>query len=419
MMTIAYFLLRFPHLTETFAMNEMHRLRELGIDLHIFSLLSPRHTLVHERARELLPHAHYSPLMSWPVVVAQWRWLRRAPGRYLRALRHVFAQTWREPLLLVRALVVFPVAVHFANQVEALAIEHLHAHFAWLGAIAAGVVADLLAIPFTIHVHAFDLFLRNPQDVRTQLSRASGIVAISGYHAAYLARLCPARDRQDIQVVYSGIETDTFRPAPEAPHSAPVRILSVGRLIRKKGFEHLIDACRLLADREVDFECQIVGDGPRRRALEARITRQGLHGRVRLLGPVSQAEVLRLYQQSAIFALPCVRTPRGDQDGLPYVLVEAMACGLPVVTTPVAGIPELVTDAVTGFLVQERDPAGLARALEVLIRDTALRQQLGWRARETIVTRFDVRQSAAQLAALFAAYARHGHAALAQPIAAR
>lgn len=398
---VGYLLHRFPHLTETFIMNEMKWIRSEGVALEIFSLLSPGETIVHREAQEMLPAAHYRPFLSREVLRDQGHFLQRLPRRYLLALARVIRQTWREPMVLARALLLFPKSVSFAREIEALGLDHLHAHFVWTGALAAGVVADLLDIPFTIFPHAFGLFGRNQQDVRIQLEHASQIVTISTYHAAYIANLCPHIPYEDVAIVYYGVDTELFCPPPERESQEPVQILGVGRLIRKKGFEVLIAACQMLAERGVPFNCQIVGSGPRRRALQAQIAEAGLDGQVTLCGALHQDAVRALYQQSDIFALPCVSLRGGDQDGLPYVLMEAMSCGLPVVTTPVAGIPDLVHLDENGLLVPQRDPVALAGALERLILNPVLRQQLGACARQTVLDEFDVRAAVRTLAALF------------------
>ena len=398
---VAYILHRFPHLTETFIMRELYWIREHDVEVYIFSLLRPRPTPVHEQASELLPYVRYSPFLSWEVLKAQFRFLRRSPSRYLLALAKTIWQTYREPGVLLRALAIFPKSVYFARQMEELEIDHFHAHFVWLEGIAAGIVSHLVGITFTIHPHAFGLFGRNQRNVRTELENASQIVTVSGYHCAYIAALCSRIDPDDIEVVHCGLETDRFRPTSRQAGGGPVRILSVGSLIEKKGHEYLIDACALLADRGLVFQCDIVGAGSLRRALQARIARHGLRGRVTLLGALTQSQVLELYQKSHIFALACVVARSGDRDGIPVALMEAMACELPVVTTSVAGIPELVHDGQTGLLIEERDASGLADALERLIADETMRKRLGGQARQTILEGFQIQHNAAKLAAIF------------------
>ena len=398
---VAYILHRFPHLTATYMMREMTWVKEQEIDIHIFSLLPPKRTPVHEQARALLPYTRYSPFLSWDVIKAQLHFLGHRPGAYFQALVKTVWQTYREPALLLRALVIFPKGVYFARQMEELEIDHVHAHFVWLEGIVAGIVADLLGITFTIHPHAFGLFSRNQRDVRCELENASQIVTISDYHRAYIASLSRRIAPDDVEVVYIGIETDRFLPAVRQPGGSTIRILSVGSHVEKKGHEYLIDACALLAERGLDFECLIVGIGPLQEALQTRIDRHDLRDRVTLLGALEQARILELCQTSDVFALACVLAHNGDRDGMPIVLIEAMACELPVVTTPVTGIPELVSHGQTGVLVEERDASGLADALERLILDETMRKRIGKQARQAVLDGFQIQDSAVKLASIF------------------
>ncbi len=382
-------------------MREMHWLREHNVDLQIYSLLPPIHDVVHQQARELLCHTHYSPLFSWAVIRAQMYFLWRSPLRYARALARTIWQTYREPLMLARALIVFPVSVYFARLCKEQKIDHIHAHFVWLEGLAAGIAKDLLDISFTIQPHAHGLFKRNRCNVRRELENASRVITISTYHRAYIADLCPRIDEADVEVVYCGVESDRMQSTTKSSRDGQLQILSVGRLIEKKGYEYLIDACAALMKRGVDFRCQIVGDGPCDTTLKQRIRQHGLEERVMLLGPLSQEHICELYRQADIFALPCVVARNGDRDGIPVVLMEAMAFELPVVTTAVTGIPDLVQDRENGLLVEERNAADLAEALESLCADPGLRARLGSRARRTIVDKFDVGANVAKVADIF------------------
>jgi glycosyltransferase involved in cell wall biosynthesis len=259
----------------------------------------------------------------------------------------------------------------------------------------------LLDIPFTLHAHAFDIFQRNQENVRRELESATQVITISSYHRAYITKLCPALDPEKVRIVHLGVDTERFRPPDNVEARIPVRILCIGRLIEKKGQQVLVDACKELAERGIDFRCQIVGEGPLRAELESRITRYGLQDRVTLAGALTQESVLKLNQESDIFALPAVVARSGDQDGMPVVLLEAMACGLPVVTTPIAGIPDLVQDGVNGLLVGQRDVTGLADALQRLAEDAGLRVRLGQAARQTILQEFQIQHNASKLVRIF------------------
>jgi len=399
---VAYILSRFPKLTETFILREMYWLPESGIEVHIFSLLNPLPTPVHQQAEELMPNVHYSPFfLSWSLILAQFYFVLRSPVGYLRALLRAIWQTYREPLVLLRVLLLFPKSVYFARQMEDLGIDHVHAHFVWVNGVAAGIASDLIGVTFSLHPHAFGLFMRDQVSVRRQLKQATKIVTVSEFHRAYIAALCSSIQPDDVEIVHYGLETDGFQPSASPARNEIPHILSVGSLTEKKGHEYLIDACVLLAEKGYDFQCSIIGVGPLQESLQARVNRYKLQDKVHLLGGKKQDEVLDLYRQSDIFALACVVAQGGDRDGMPNVLIEAMAMQLPVVTTPVTGIPELVRDGENGLLVPERDGAALAQALERLMQDEPLRRELGRRGRETVLNGFEVRQTAAKLAAVF------------------
>ena len=398
---VAYLVTQFPSLSQTFVTNEMYWIRNYGVEINIFSLFTPKSGIIHDQAKELLPYVNYSPFLSWKVLKAQLHFLRVSPLRYLKALGRVVRYTYHEPMLLLRALLLFPKSVYFVRKMKVSGAEHLHVHFVTLASVCASAAVELLGIPLSIHPHAVGLFKRDQKSVRRQLEEVARVTTISTFHQNYIANLCPAIAPEDVNIIYCGIDIDRFQPLLDRSDNEVVHILSVGRLVEKKGFEYLIDACALLAKGGLDFACQIVGDGPLHEALQARIEGHGLQGLVTLLGPLEQASVLNLYQTSDIFALPCVVAHDGNQDGLPVVLLEAMACELPVITTPTAGIVDAVSDDETGLLVQERDAHDLARALERLVVNGTLRSRLGKQARQKILEDFQIQSNAAKLAAIF------------------
>lgn len=383
-------------------MREMYWVRAYDISLHIFTLFppDPRHP-VHEQTQELIANRRYTPFFSGDVLKAQVHFLKRSPKRYLRALGKAIWHSYREPMVLLRVLALFPKAVCMAQQMEALQIQHIHAHFVWIEGLTAGIITDLLGITFSIHPHAFGLFRRNQHNVRHELENASQIITISTYNQAYIANLSNKIAADEIEIVHCGLEADRLIPRPQSDPETVPRILSVGRLIEKKGHAYLVQACARLAERGVEFDCQIVGDGGLENELQAMIDEHGLQNRVKLLGALGQNEVLRLYHDSDIFALPCVTARNGDRDGIPVVLMEAMACELPVITTPLTGIPDLVQDKETGLFVAERDVSALAEALGCLIADAELRQRLGKQARQTVLQEFEIRGTAKKMATIF------------------
>lgn len=399
---VAYYLPRFPRLSETFILREILVLRRMGVDVQIFSLLPPlSSSTTHPQVQEVMPHVHYSPfLFSLRLILAQFFFLFRSPGKYLRALYHVIWMTLPEPSTLIKALLLFPKSVFFARQLQEIGALHVHAHFVWVNGISAQVAADLIGIPYSLHAHAWDIFQRKPEAVRRQILKANKIVTISNYHRQYLSKLCPERDIKDIHVVHCGLDPREFAPA-HVQADGKTRIISVGRLLTKKGIEYLIDACALLKQKGYAFQCSIIGEGPLESALQERIEKHLLKDSVTLLGARPITEVLNAYRQSDMFVLPCIVTDFGDRDGIPVVLMEAMAMEVPVITTPVAGNPELVLEEVNGLMVPERDSQALAAAMERYINDPILHQRLGREGRNTILAEFDVHSTTKQMAEIF------------------
>jgi glycosyltransferase involved in cell wall biosynthesis len=222
-------------------------------------------------------------------------------------------------------------------------------------------------------------------------------VTVSDFNVRHLARHA---NGTRIVRIYNGLDLDRFVPNGTVRDRPPL-VLAVGRLIEKKGFDDLLRACAVLAREGVDFRCVVVGKGRERGQLEALVNGLGIAERVALGGPLPREELLRLYPRASVFAAPCVVGSDGNRDGLPTVLVEAMALGVPVVATDVTGIPELVEDGVTGLLVRQRDPDGLAAGLRTLLVDAETAARLARRARWRVEERFDLRVNVAELRRLF------------------
>ena len=392
---IAYLLHRFPHLSETFVMREIYALRQAGVDVTVYSLMPPKHKLVHEQAQELLDVTHYSPLVSGEVLAANWHYLRRKPLSYWRALKGVVKQTWLEPRVLALMLALFPKSVYFARELGRESADHIHAHFVWIGAVAASVVNELNGTPYSVQPHAFGLFSRPQDDVRAELRRADKLITISNYNIRHIHALCPEIALGDIALIPCGIETEDWKPLESKPKNPVPHIVSVGRFEEKKGFEYLLEACAELKRRGVAFRCSIGGnEAPE---LYEQIKVLELEDVVDMLGILPQPAVLELYQNADIFALACVEASNGNIDGIPVVLMEALACELSVVTSRLSGIPDLVVNGESGLLITQRDATELTDALERLIHSPELRQRLGAAGREVVLARYDIDKNAALL----------------------
>jgi len=400
---VAYILSRFPALSETFISNEIWWLRSHGCDVRIFSLLKPRDTLVQAQSEDLMSFVDYSPcLLSWKMLSAQLFYFFRRPSKYFQTLLKTVRCTYREPLTLFSMFLIFPKSVYFARQMETLGVERIHAHFVWVNGVGAMVISALLDIPFSLHPHAFGLFLRDPVNTRHQLEDASKIITISEFHRNYIDSMSEKISKEDIAVVHCGVDIEQFEPVDRNQTGVKVpEILSIGRLVEKKGIKYLINALKLLDEKNILFHCSIVGDGELGKEFQELIMKLELDDKVKLLGSRKQTEIIGLFQNSDIFALPCVVEEDGNRDGLPIVLMEAMAMKLPVISTPVAGIPELVHHEENGLLVASKDVAALAQALERLISDKDLRKMYGDCGRKTVVEDFNIKRTSAAMALQF------------------
>ena len=271
-------------------------------------------------------------------------------------------------------------------------IGHVHAHFGGMAARTAWMLKKLYGFSYSFTGHANDIFCENDFPVTNEMlvRGAKVVVTETDFARRWMEEKYPfARGR--IVRVFNGVATDGF--APRAPVGAVPRIVSVGRSVEKKGFADLIEACRVLRDRGRTFECVIVGGGPLDTILQTRIDRANLGSLVSLLGPRPQNEVRELLALSHVFALASVPESGGGSDNLPTVIVEAMLAGMPVVSTRIAGIPEMITDGESGFLVSPKDPPALASAIEKLLADPVLATRLGTRGRESAIEKFAIEKT--------------------------
>jgi glycosyltransferase involved in cell wall biosynthesis len=293
----------------------------------------------------------------------------------------------------------------FAEVVRRLGIRHLHGAYGTRTATLAHVTARLAGIGYSFTTHAYDIFTPNPSLV-WKTHHARFMRTISRFNKRYLEETYAGIEGSKIHVAYLGVDTREFAPAAARNGAGPVRVLSVGDLFPKKGHSYLVRACARLLRAGVPVECDIVGEGFQERDLAREIDELGVGAAVRLRGRLDHAAVRRAVAEADVFALACVDCRREGEhmDGIPVALMEAMAAGVPVVSTTVAGIPELIEDGASGLLVPERDADALADALARLAASAELREALGRGARSRVEERFDLGENARRFAALFERY---------------
>jgi glycosyltransferase involved in cell wall biosynthesis len=268
-------------------------------------------------------------------------------------------------------------------------------------ALVALIAGRLLGKPYSATAHASDIYV-DPVLLPEKMAEAKFIATCTNYNESHLRSLSPDASRVDVRCIYHGLDLATYVPHERAPRHRPL-LLSVGQLKDRKGMHYLIEACGHLRDWGVDFDCEIVGDGDQRGRLDEMIERLALRDRVSLLGALPHEVVLEKYRAATIFVLPCIISVDGDRDGIPNVILEAMAMGLPIVSTLHSGVPEAVQDGRNGLLVSPGESAGLADALARLIKDEELSRAMGRAGRMLVAEKFDPDRNVKKLLSEFLA----------------
>lgn len=387
---IGYVLKVYPRFSETFVVTEILSREKAGERLSIFALRPTTDARFHpELSRVQAPVSHIAKLHK---LTDGWTTFRDA-CEVIPDLAERFAVLNAELPDCDGADLVQ--AIEVARRAREQGITHLHAHFASLAGFVAATAARLAGLPYSVTTHAKDLFHESvdPAKLAYIVAKAQSIIAISEYNRQFLLRAFPEAASR-IRLVHNGLELARFPfRAPEPIHD-PVRVLAVGRLVEKKGFSLLIDAARELRDRGLNLDVRIAGDGELRADLDEQIARLNMDGIVSLLGPLAQNEVQQLLQWADVMVAPCIVGADGNADGLPTVLLEAMAAGLPCIATDVTGIGEAVHNggegrAATGMLLEPGRVDLLVNALVTFISDGCDRSGLATAARARIEEQFD------------------------------
>jgi colanic acid/amylovoran biosynthesis glycosyltransferase len=392
MREVAYLLERFPSFGQTFCYREVVELERQGTKVHVYSIRRPVDEPKQDWDEQLVRRVHYLPEESALV-----REVDRAvrESRVSDATRETVEEWGRQSdfLRLYQA-------VYVGLRMQQDGIRHLHAHFAGMAARTAFWINQFFGMPYSFTAHANDIFA--PRDFVVSLAKllanAAAIVTVSDYAAEFLTNRFPEIAAK-VHRIYNGVDLSRFHPIDFG--SGIPSIISIGRLIEKKGFADLISACRLLKPRGRDFVCEIVGEGPLETALQSQIARDGLESCVKLVGPETQSQIALRLARATIFVLPCTRAAGGGMDNLPTVIMEAMAAGLPVISTPLAGVPEMVENDFNGMLVPEHDPKAVCAAIEYLIANPEQARRFGDRGREIAREKFSIEASGRALRALF------------------
>jgi glycosyltransferase involved in cell wall biosynthesis len=401
---IAYLLKKFPRLSETFVLNEILEQERRGTEVHVFSRRKrdpePDHPeLARLRAEvEVLPHR--SSLNPWRELFASTTDRRRVLGSIERVLRD--DERWNHP----RLPELLGEALLLRRRTAELGIDHVHVHFATDSAVTAMLLSRLGGPTYSVTLHAKDIYRSavDPRLLDALIGESAFSVTVCDANVRYLAERIGGESLARLRRLYNGIDLSSFERSAGARDER--HVLAVGRFVEKKGFSVLLDALALLRDRGVEARTTLVGDGEERGALEARLDELDLGERVHLTGALDTDGVRAHMARATVFCLPCVVGADGNRDALPTVLIEAQAAGLPVVSTPVTGIPEILGDGQAGVIVPEHDAAATADALEALLGDPERRRRLAEAGRERARRLFDLERSGDALSSWFEEAAR-------------
>jgi glycosyltransferase involved in cell wall biosynthesis len=365
---VAVLVKRFPRLSETFILNELLELRRQGMPLDLYAIMDPHERRSHPEALALVPEVVYLRRGSmWTLLVSALRTLCRHPRGTFRAAAWVLT---RHNVAAVRHCVDAMVLVDRLRQREP---AHLHAHFLHSPAVIAFIAHKISRQRYSLTGHAKDIYSIPPENVQMCCRDAKFVTTCTDANHRHLVEeigLPPSK----VWLCRHGVDGKRFSAERSDPQ--PGRILSIGRLVPKKGFDVLVRACGQMRRRGVDFELRIVGTGPMRDELLALAEHEGIADLVHLPGSMSQAELAVQLAAAEVFALSPMVMPDGDRDGIPNVILEAMASGVPVVASTVSGIPEVITNGVNGRLVPPRRPDLLADTLTELLNDGTQRARL-------------------------------------------
>jgi len=396
---LAYLVGTYPALTTTFIAREVVLLQQWGAQLKVFSIRRPAAPLTPEQKALEQGVVYLLPANLLSLLASHLRFVLLRPAKYFGTLFYLLTRRHETLASRVKTLLHFGEGVYWAALLRGEKWDWLHAHFVDRAATLAMVASNLLGVPYSVTAHANDIYV-SPVLLPEKLSRASFVATCTGYNQKHLSRLLPEAFARKVKRIYHGLDLEAYRRESHTPNGKPL-LVSVGQLKEKKGFAFLLDACRLLRDAKHDFECQIVGEGPLREALGQQIRSLRLEDVVTLCGALPHSQVVEKYRRATLFVLSCVLGGDGDRDGIPNVILEAMAMELPVVSTRHSGIPEVVHDGINGLLVEPGDVQALATALAHLLSDPATARRFGSLARHTVLENFDLATNVKRLLAEF------------------
>lgn len=396
----------YPRISETFISNEIALLEAQGFDIRILSMRHPREDFTHESVKRIKAPVHYLPETIAGNVLkllsANLAAMARSPRRYLKGLAEMLRRlaATRKAATAKHLLQ----AGYLASRVlPGSGVTHLHAHFAHSPTSVAVFTGILAGLPYSFTAHAKDIYTQDPARLSEKIAGARFVATCTGYNKEYLGKLNP--NGTPVHRVYHGIDLGLFDPgALRIEAKPPYEILTVARLTPKKGLPTVLRALAGLERAGIEFRHVLIGTGEERGNLERLARELGIDGRIEWLGTKPHEVVVERLRRADLFLLGCEVSANGDRDGIPNVLVEAMAMGVPVAATAVSAIPELIAMEDHGLLATPGDHEGLAEAARRLLTDRELRARVVPQARRRVLEHFDNRRLVGELAAIFRAH---------------
>ncbi len=397
---IAYILKMFPRLSETFILNEMLELERQGVEITIFSLKKPNEGKFHPKLSNLRAPVYYLEDLDikkwvvwlgevWPLLMLRkenfWKLMERVLNdKDNNLMDHVLYSAW------------------VAARITELGISHIHSHFGSLSSTIAYFAGGIASVPFSFTAHAKDIYVYNMEEhlLGEKLQAAKFAVTVTDYNKNYLLQHNPGLESDKINVIFNGVALENINYTPTSAREKDL-ILGASRLVPKKGFDTLLDACDILKRRGIAFRCVIVGDGSEADMLLDKRNNLGLEDAVEFLGARIHDEIIDLMGKATVLCLPCRIAEDGNRDALPTVLLEALACGLPAISTDISGIPEIIESGVNGVLVNPDDPASLADEIERLLNSADIREEYSKAGLEKARESFDIEKNVGLLRDLF------------------
>ncbi|MBD3273440.1 glycosyltransferase, partial [Candidatus Dependentiae bacterium] len=395
----------FPELSQTFVLNEITFLTDLGHDISIASLWNLKRKTIHKKIKKygLLNKTIYLN----QDIDSKKEWSNKKNFNILKSIFKTKMSKDKQNLLNILydkrkniklILHDFYYCSKLIKKIKEEKIDHIHCHFACYNVYLVYVVSKILNIPYTFTTHAIDIFASPSKDIKKWANDAKKVITVSDYNKKYMMDKFGI-DKKNIDVIHCGVNLNLFKPIDYNTNSQ-INILSVARLVEKKGIKYLIKSCKILKDQNINFHCSILGDGDLRNDLQKLIDKNNLKN-VDLMGFVNQNKVLKEFEDSDVFVLPCIESSNGDKDGIPVSLMEAMAREVPVISTDVTGIPELIENNKNGVIVPQKDANALAEAIVKIKKNREFADRIRKKGREKVMEEFNIEKNVKKLVNIF------------------